>query len=319
MRSLSELIERVGVRKVRIASGVVLNLAVVAVGVGAGLSNRSDSQTAPAPVPSPGTLNATIAPSNDGEFFDDNELTFDSGARPVSTEVRLKTAGVLTACVDSPFPPFLYSKQSDGEDLSGIDVDLVTALATNNKLTPAFVETPFNKAFEALNAGTCDVIASAVTITDERKRTYEVSVSYFTVRQSILMGSGDSPFRSTADLRGKTVGVQTATPAVIAMKDDRISVTEFRGRADMLTALRDGAIDAIVADSSINGFDARLSGGDLVVSALLAGTDEQYGFLVAKDNPVLRSTLDESLTRLSNRGLLRKVVERYIDRAAVVD
>jgi polar amino acid transport system substrate-binding protein len=245
------------------------------------------------------------------------ELTFDSAALPVSTEVRLITKGTLTACVASPYPPFLYSKQSDGEDLSGIDVDVVTAIATNNKLTPAFVETPFEGIFEALTKQKCDVIASAIPITNSRKRTHEFTTPYFRMSQSILARTSQlSTYVSLETLRGKVVGVQRSTIGVELLRANSaklgLVVKEFAGRFEMLEALKTNAIEAIVGDSTLNGFDAEESNGALVVSALIDGGGEEYALVVDPTNPILTKTLNSSLARMAERDLLRKIAVRYV-------
>jgi polar amino acid transport system substrate-binding protein len=250
------------------------------------------------------------------------ELTFDSAAQPVSTEVRLVTPNTLTACVASPFPPFAYSKQSDGEDLSGIDVDVVTAVASNNKLTPAFVETPFDGIFKALTERKCDVIASAVPITEARKRTYEFTVPYFRMAQSILVRSAQlTTYTSLETLRGKTVGTQRATAGMELLQRDTkqsgLLVKEFASRFEMLEALKNGEVDAVVGDSPLNGFDAEESNGSLAVAALLAGREEEYALVVDPTNPVLTKTLNSSLQRLTDRDLLRKIIVRYIGSRAM--
>jgi polar amino acid transport system substrate-binding protein len=250
------------------------------------------------------------------------ELTFDSAALPVSTEVRLITKGTLTACVAPPYPPFLYSKQSDGEDLSGIDVDVVTAIATNNKLTPAFVETPFEGIFEALTKQKCDVIAAAIPITNSRKRTHEFTTPYFRMSQSLLVRTGQlSTSTSLETLRGKVVGVQRSTIGSELLRIDStklgLTVKEFAGRFEMLEALKTNAIEAIVGDSALNGFDAEESNGTFVVSSLIGGGDEEYAMVVDPTNPILTKTLNSSLARMAERDLLRKIAVRYIGRRAV--
>ncbi len=281
------------------------------------------SKRAPAAVKPTTEVSAAIATELvPEEEIEDLELTFDSAAQPVSTEVRLLTPNTLTACIAAPYPPFAYSKQSDGEDLSGIDVDVVTAIASNNKLTPAFVETPFEEIFKALSDQKCDVIASAVPISEPRKRTHEFTTPYFRMSQSILVRIAQlSAYPSLEKLQGKTVGAQRATVGMERLQRDAkplgILVKEFAGRFEMLEALKKGEIEAIVGDSSLNGFDAEESDGLFVVSALLSGGEEDYALVVDPTNPVLTKTLDSSLQRLSDRDLLRKIVVRYIGRRAM--
>jgi polar amino acid transport system substrate-binding protein len=253
---------------------------------------------------------------------EDLELTFDSAAQPVSTEVRLITKDTLTACVDSPYAPFLYSKQSDGEDLSGIDVDVVTAIASNNKLTPAFVEVPFETIFTALKDGRCDIVASAVPSTPLRKRAFDFSDPYFRSSQSVLVRTAQfTTYPSLQSLNGKYVGVQAATLGADRIRAEApntgVLIKEFPGRREMLAELKAGNIEAVLADSAINGYEAEESDGAFVVSALLTGGEEDYSLVVDPTNPVLTETINKSLQRLTERGLLRKILIRYIGSRAV--
>lgn len=292
---------------------LVGGLGVVAVTGLIAVSPSADNAT----LPVSGLPSTTVSPSTTEALIAQDELTFDSAAQPISTEVRLITSDTLTACVDSPYPPFAYSQQSDGEDLSGIDIDIITALATNNKLAVTFVETPFEGIFDALMSGKCDVIAAAVPVTPDRSRTYEFTNPYFRMSQSLLVRSADSSaFASVSSLRGKSVGVQRATVGSLHAKRLEaavgITVQEFPGRFEMLNALRDAKIDVILGDVSANGFDAHESDGRLAVSGLLKGDEENYAFVVSPSNPVLAQTLNSSIQRVDERGLLRKIYVRHI-------
>ncbi len=290
---------------------LVGGLGVVAV-VGVVLVSPSSEKSTVSQPPTTNSASTTTTPLNE-----ELELTVDSAAQSVSTGVRLISPGTLTACVDSPFPPFAYSQQSDGEDLSGIDVDIITALASNNKLQVAFVETPFDGIFDALTNGKCDVIAAAVPVSTGRKRTYDFTNPYFLMSQSLLARSADqASLASIGSLRGKIVGVQRATLGALRAKKLQASagltVQEFPGRFEMLDALRDSNIDVILADVSANGFDAHESDGRLAVSARLAGDEENYAFVVSPTNPVLTETLNNSIQRVRDRGLLGKIYARHI-------
>ena len=282
------------------------------------LASCRSSQVKPPPstLPLPST-SALVAVTTTTE---DPELAFDSLAESLSTDVRLLTPGTLTACIDSPFPPFEYSKQSDGEDLSGIDIDILSALAKNNKLAVAFVETPFENIFQALREGRCDVIASAVPVTPTRAKSFDFTRTYLTVRQSLLVRATDSrTYVSLDSLAGKTIGVQTGSVASARFRAHPatgVTVLEFPGRFEMLAALRVSQLDALIADSPINGFEADQSDGALAVSAIFDGDEQRYAFVVAKNNPVLTSSLNASLAKLADRGLLRKTIVGYIGSTA---
>jgi ABC-type amino acid transport substrate-binding protein len=130
-----------------------------------------------------------------------------------------------------------------------------------------------------------------------------------------------STYTSVETLRGKTVGAQRATIGMAQLQRDSkkfgVVVKEFAGRFEMLESLKKSEIEAIIGDSPVNGFDSEESNGSFVVSALLAGGEEDYALVVDPTNPILTKTLNSSLQRLADRDLLRKIVVRYIGSRAM--
>ena len=65
-----------------------------------------------------------------------------------------------------------------------------------------------------LDGGSYDAILSSVTITDDRKKTYDFSDPYFDANQAVVVRADDASIKSEADLAGKKVGApKSARPA----------------------------------------------------------------------------------------------------------
>jgi polar amino acid transport system substrate-binding protein len=222
--------------------------------------------------------------------------------------------GTLTVCSDLPYPPFEFE---EGGRSVGIDIDLMTAIADDLGLKAAIKDTDFDGIFAALAAGQCDVVASSVSITDERRRSNEFTQGYFEIRQSLLVRKSDADrYKSLADLRGRTIGVQSETTCEAYARSAATGVTirSFTGADELLTALRAGQIDGVLQDLPVNAYNAQ-STGDTVVSARLPSDPEQYGFVVKKGNVELRDAIDQALSRIRSGGRYDEILRRYLGAA----
>ena len=261
----------------------------------------------------------TAASSADSTMAADHSMV-DTTAATAAAALTTKTAGKLVVCSDIPYAPFeYYSNGADG-DVVGIDADIVNAVAAKLSLKAEFIKTPFDGIFASLAAGNCDMIASSVTITPERAQSNDFSQGYYTIQQTILVRSGDAALNDLPALKGKTVGVQTATTgaafAEAAASANGYTTKAFQGADDMVTALKAGQVDAVIQDSPVNGYAATQSDGELMVSKVFDGAGEKYGFVVPKDNPGLTAALNTGLDALRADGTYKTILTKYLGGAA---
>lgn len=221
------------------------------------------------------------------------------------------TAGKLTVCSDAPYEPFEF--QDETGKWTGFDMDLMTAVATRYGLTLEVTVQPFDGIWLAPKAGTCDVVASSMTITEERAENAAFTDSYFDSYQSLLVREADAETLVDLDsLSGKTVGVQTGTTGEAFAKENAPGATlqTFDDAAAMFLALEGGQIDGIIQDFPINAFRAVKQGGT-VVSATFQDEIEEYGFAVAPENEDLLLALNESLNEFRSTGVYQEIFDRY--------
>ena len=179
-----------------------------------------------------------------------------------SNPLSLIKEGTLSVCADIPYAPFAFK---DGANFVGIDVDLVIHMADHLELDAKFIDVDFNKIFQALDDGKCDLIASAVSITDERKKVNNFSDPYYEVSQSILVTNSNSEVLTDLDkLKGKVVGVQLKTTGEEFVNENSAtygySARSFGGTDELFLALKKGEIDAIIQDDPINRYQSETTG-----------------------------------------------------------
>ncbi len=284
-------------------------------------SDSADTSGAPAVTEAVAPGTEAVAVETTAAGGETEAVAPETEAAATGTELTLIKPGQVTVCSDIPYAPFeFYENGADGK-VVGIDVELVEAITADNGLTADFIKTPFDGIFAALAAGQCDIIASSVSITDERKKSNNFTDPYFTIQQTILVRSTDAAtLNDTPALKGKKVGAQAATTGAEFAKAEGakngFEVTEFQGADEMIAALKAGQVDAAIQDSPVNGYAATRSDGELTVSKVFEGAGEAYGFVVPTSNSALRDAMNASLTELRDSGKYKEIVAKYLGAAA---
>jgi polar amino acid transport system substrate-binding protein len=218
--------------------------------------------------------------------------------------------GTLTACSDTPYEPFEFK---DGDKDTGYDIDLLRAVAKNGDLDLVVKDLPFDGILGSLAAGDCDVVASAVTITDERAKQVDFSKPYFDADQSLLVKADQAGTLPALDkLAGKTIGVQSGTTGETYAKAHTPSGATIKGFEDadgLFAAIEAGDIAAILQDLPVNAYRATKDSTVKVVETYKTG--EQYGFAIKKDNADMLSFIDDGLDALRDDGTFDTIYAKY--------
>ena len=221
------------------------------------------------------------------------------------------SAGKLTVCSDVPYPPFEF--QDDAGKWTGFDIDVISAVASRYGLAVEVTKQPFDSILVAVGAGTCDVVASAVTITDERKKNVLFSDPYFDADQSLLVRTEDAEtYKDLASLAGKTIAVQTGTTGEDYAKKNAGSakIQSFDDPAAMFLALESKQVDAVLQDLPVNIDRANKQDSKTKVTATFT-TGEQYGFAIAKTNDALQSDINVALNIFRSTGTYDEIYKKY--------
>ncbi|MGC3952732.1 MAG: ABC transporter substrate-binding protein [Propionicimonas sp.] len=235
---------------------------------------------------------------------------------PTAPAVNYETveAGVLTVCSDVPYPPFEVEDASSPSGYSGFDIDVMAEISNRLGLTLKVIDSDF----DALQSGTvlvanqCDVAASAMTITDERKANLDFSEPYYDSLQSLLVKT-DSGITNLAGTAGKRIGVQKGTTGKNyatknAPKDAEI--IDFPSDGELWPAIQATQIDAILQDQPVNHEHEVADPNYKIVETY--NTDEQYGYAFAKGKKLeLQAGVNEQLKAMRADGSYDTIYKKY--------
>ena len=220
--------------------------------------------------------------------------------------------GALTVCTDAPYPPFEFQDEAT-EEWTGFDMDLMRAIATGiGGLELEVTVQPFDGIWLAPKAKTCDIVASAMTITEERAANALFTDPYFDADQSLLVRAEDAEtITSLEALDGKKLAVQTGTTGETYANENAKGATiqSFDEPAAMFLALEGGQVDAILQDLPVNA-ERALKGEDTKLTATFP-TGEQYGFAVAQDNTALAEAVNGALAEVKASGEYDTIYGKY--------
>jgi ABC-type amino acid transport substrate-binding protein len=221
---------------------------------------------------------------------------------------KLKTikSGVLTVGSDTTYPPMEYI---EGDKIVGFDFDLAQKIAEKLGLKLDYRTTAWDGIFPALIAHKFDIVMSAVTITDDRKKEMDFSTPYYTVDQTALV-LADSGIDSVDKLNGKTAGVQIGTTGELeAKKIAGLKVNTYDDNMMAIEDLKAGRIDAVICDSIVGDVYAKDS-TDVKVGFVIT-TNESYGIAFAPDTPELLTAVNAALKSLVDDGTFAEISKKW--------
>jgi len=240
---------------------------------------------------------------------DDSDSGDSTGSSGDSGSVQTIEEGTLKVCSDIPYAPF---DVMDGDTFTGFDGDLVNEIAKGLGLELAVQDSGFDglQSGLALNSNQCDMVASAMTITDEREANLDFTDGYYDSEQSLMVPT-DSDIASIDDLDGAKVGVQQGTTGKSYTEENApegAEIIAFPSDAEMYSAIKAGQVDALLQDLPVN-IEHTKDGDYTIVEKY--DTGEEYGFAVKQDNTALRDAINEQLTELRDNGTYDEIYNTY--------
>jgi polar amino acid transport system substrate-binding protein len=221
---------------------------------------------------------------------------------------------VYSVGTDAAYAPF--ESQNEKGEIVGFDIDIVRAVAAKAGIEVKFVNTPWEGIFNALKQGDRDLLASSITITDERRQSMDFSEPYFEAQQLIAV-KADSKVAHFADLKSLKVGVQTGTTG-----DETISKLQGKNSTDIkrfestplaLKELEAGGIDAVVADNGVVvNYVKNNAGSRFKTVDDPAFLPEHYGIAVRKGDADLLAKINSGLTAIRADGSYDRIYASYL-------
>jgi polar amino acid transport system substrate-binding protein len=223
---------------------------------------------------------------------------------------KLIEEGYLTIGTEAQYPPFEIRKADDS--FYGFDIALGEALAKELGLKPKFVDTDFASIIASLNAGKFDVAMSAMTITEDRKKTINFSDPYFDAGLSMAVPINSNK-QTVNDLNGAVIGVQLGTTGDLyasGLKNVK-EIKQYAHAPDAFLDMKNGKVDAVINDDVVN---KPIVASDPTAFKIVGGllTVEEYGIAIPKENEALLLKINAALKKLKENGTYDQIYNQYI-------
>ena len=235
-------------------------------------------------------------------------LTSTTSAGQKATPVKSK----YVIASDSSFAPFVF--QNSSNQYTGIDMDLIKAIAEDQGFEIEITNPGFDAAINAVQSGQADGMIAGMSITDARKETFDFSDSYYTAN-TILGVKESSTISSYEDLNGKTVGVKNGTASQTFLTENQskygYKIKTFADGSSMYDSLNTGSIDAVMDDEPVLKYS--ISQGQKLKTPIEGTPIGETAFAVKKgSNPELIEMFNNGLANLKASGEFQKILDKYL-------
>lgn len=219
----------------------------------------------------------------------------------------------LVMATNAYFPPYEYY---EGQDIVGIDVEIMAAIAEKMGCDFKVEDMEFDSIINAVDSGKADVGLAGMTVTEDRLKNVDFSDSYATSKQVIIVPE-DSAIASPDDLNNVKIGVQLGTTGDIYISGDiedgvytGSSVEQYNSGMEAVLSLTQGKIDAVVIDEQPAKVFVEKNEGLKILDAEYV--EEEYAIAVKKGNTELLDQINKVLAEMKENGELQQIIDKYI-------
>ncbi len=236
--------------------------------------------------------------------------------KATDSNAKFKTikSGILTVGTNATFPPFEYVNENGQVD--GFDIKLIQAIAKKIGLQCEITDMEFGSLLSAID-NKIDVIASAMTKTEQRAKVVDFSDVYLKTTQYIIT-TKNRDIKKEESLKGLTVATQTGTTSSDCAKTLKdVKLKEYNRYSDIVSDILNKRVDlAIFDENTANTFGEIYKNKLKVVDAsILNFKPEEYSIACSKQKRQLLDAINKALFEIKNdpgpEGY-NALVEKYI-------
>lgn len=236
--------------------------------------------------------------------------TKDEGSTGSEPSGDTKDNKVYIVGTEATFAPF-ESIDANG-NIVGIDVDVLQAIADEVGIDVEWKNIGWDAVFSTINNKETDIGGSGITITEDRKKTFDFTEPYYESKLLIVVRE-DSNVTSLNDLKDKKIAVQlNATGHIAAQKlqgQTSKNILAFENQPFAIQEMLNGNADAAIGDNAVV-YEYMKANPDKKLKVVEddAFEKEYYGFMVRKGNKELLDQLNDGLQKIKDNGKLKEII-----------
>ncbi|PYG58346.1 MULTISPECIES: transporter substrate-binding domain-containing protein [unclassified Rhizobium] len=222
---------------------------------------------------------------------------------------KIRSAGVIRIAIDLSVPPWSY--KDDSLNPTGSEVEAAKLLASDLGVKMEIVATNGANRIPNLMQNRADIIMSALSITDERKKTIAFSLPYSGNTTSVFAPKS-MEIKSFADLAEKRVAVTRGTTNdqdITKMAPDA-EIVRFEDEATTMTSIVSNQLDIVaIAQSLVDLINQKNPGKDFEPKLTLRTATMGVG--MRKEDAELKKWIDGWVRTNLDNGKLPAIYKQF--------
>jgi polar amino acid transport system substrate-binding protein len=233
----------------------------------------------------------------------------------------LVTKGTLTNCIDAEYPPMEYFSNGTSGKIIGFDADASAAVAKELGLKIKQLNTAFDGLIPALTAGRCDIVWTALYLSNKRLAVAD-GVPYLETGPGVVVAKGNP--KNITDISftlcGTRIAVQgaSANENLVKAQDKickdtgkkSIAISSYPKVAETVAALLNGKVDGIVETDVACGDIVNKNAKKLEVAKGYFLGDVSFASYIKKGSD-LTPAVKKAVEKLISNGTLAKIAKKY--------
>ena len=236
-------------------------------------------------------------------------LAFASMSAAWGADLEMLQPGKLQVATEGTYPPF--SMQSPDGKLDGLEIRVAKEVARRLNVEYVPVVIKWESILIGLMSDQYDMISAAMDITPERQKQVTFANGWLESGGRVVT-KVNSPIKSGADIKGKTVGALVAsTWTKLAEERGAKEVKTYKAESDALQDLVNGNIDAVITDSIAAAYAIKTSKLPLTMTEDYV-SQVQKGFPFKKGKPNLVKAVNKAIEDMIADGTYARLTTELV-------
>lgn len=231
---------------------------------------------------------------------------------------KIKSTGTLSVGTETAFEPFEFKK---GGKIVGYGKDILDeVVASMDGVELNQLDLPWQGILPGLLAGKFDLVATSLTITEERAKKYALTAPVASYQTAMLKRAGNDELNSLADLNGLAVGTEQASLWVTQLEEidadlkanggEDIEIKQFKSVTDMFVSIANGTVDAgTYTTTAMPTLEKKRPGVFEVFDTY--GDNAYFAWVVRPEDVALRDYISEQILLMQESGKLAELQEKW--------
>lgn len=202
-----------------------------------------------------------------------------------------------------------YNFINDAGEVDGFEREVGDELCKRAKLECTWVTNEWDSIIPNLVSGNYDAIIAGMSITAERDEVIDFTQEYFPPDPSTYVAVSGAKMEVTKG----NVAAQTATIQASYVAESGATLVEFATPDEVVAAVKNGEVDAALADDAFWQDIVKASNGELAFVGDPIAIGGGIGMGIRESDAELKGKLDAAIDSIKADGTLSKMIAKWFD------